>query len=224
MMAVVAKTKWDAVDDYLTDRLVQPDPLYDQIIERSAAAGLPAISVTATQGKLLQLLAKSIGARQILEIGTLGGYSATWMAKALPADGTVVTIDIEPRHAEVAKNNFKLAGVSDRVEVRIGKALEVLQRLAEQRRQFDFVFIDADKEGYPNYFEWSMKLTRPGGLIVADNVVRDGSVLDERSRDQQVTGIRRFIDAVAASSKVSATAIQTVGSKGWDGLAIIRVE
>jgi predicted O-methyltransferase YrrM len=219
----MASKQWDAVDDFLTERLVQPDPVYRQIIERSDAAGLPAISVTATQGKLLQLLARSIRARQILEIGTLGGYSATWMAKALPADGKVVTIDIEPRHADVAKSNFALAGVSDRVELIVGKALDVLQRLAEQKRRFDFVFIDADKQGYPEYFDWSMKLTRPGGLIVADNVVRDGTVLEQRSRDQQVTGIRRFIDAVAAAPQASATAIQTVGSKGWDGLAIILV-
>ncbi len=214
--------RWDAVDQYLTERLVQPDPVFQQIIERSDQAGLPPISVTAAQGKLLELLARSIGARRILEIGTLGGYSAGWMARALPADGKIVTIELEPRHAEVARENLKLAGVGDRVEVIVGAASIVLARLAGGP-PFDFVFIDADKGCYPDYLKWSLELTRPGGLIVADNVVRDGRVLDARSHDQDVLGIRRFLEAAAAAPNANATAIQTVGSKGYDGFAVVLV-
>lgn len=215
---------WSAVDDFLDDQLVKPDPVFDEIIERSQAAGLPAISVTASQGKFLQLLARAIKAQRILEIGTLGGYSAVWMAKGLPSGGVLVTLELEPRHAEVARQNVELAGVADRVEVMVGAAATSLAKLARDRRPpFDLVFIDADKGGYPTYFEWSMKLTRPGALIVADNVVRDGKVIDRRTRDSNTLGIRRFMEAVASEPRATATAMQTVGSKGYDGLALILV-
>lgn len=215
---------WTAVDAYLTEQLVRPDPVFDDILKRSDEAGLPAISITAPQGRFLQLLVRAMGARQVLEIGTLGGYSATWMAKGLAQGGRLVSIELEPRHAEVARANFKRAGVSDAVEVIVGPAAEVLARMAKERAaSFDFVFIDADKGGYPEYFRRSMALARPGAMIVADNVVRDGKVADAGSRDENVVGIRRFLEAVAAEPRATGTVLQTVGSKGYDGLALVLV-
>jgi predicted O-methyltransferase YrrM len=203
---------------------VPPDPALDAALAASEAAGLPPINVAPNQGKLLMLLAQIQGARRILEIGTLGGYSTIWLARALPADGRVVTLEADRRHAGVARANFAHAGLSDLIELRVGRALDTLPQLvAEGLEPFDMVFIDADKPGNPDYLAWALKLTRRGSLIIADNVVRDGRVADAKSRDSSVRGIRRFNALLAAEPRVSATAIQTVGSKGYDGFAIALV-
>jgi predicted O-methyltransferase YrrM len=213
---------WSAVESYITDLLVPPDPALEAALEASAAAGLPAINVAPTAGKLLQLLARIQGARAILEIGTLGGYSTIWLARALPAGGRLITLEADPKHAEVARENIARAGLAASVEVRVGKALETLPAVAaEGHGPFDLVFIDADKPSNPGYFAWAMRLTRPGSLIIVDNVVRDGKVADQASADPSVIGVRRLNELIAAEPRVSATAIQTVGSKGYDGLAVI---
>ena len=215
---------WTAIDDYIVGALAPSDPALDQALADSKAAGLPAINVAPNQGKLLQLLARMIGARRILEVGTLGGYSTIWLARALPADGRLISLEYSPAHAEVARANLARAGLSDRVEVRLGPALDSLPTLAAEAKQpFDLVFIDADKENNPGYFAWALKLTRPGGLIIVDNVVRGGAVVDAASQDPNVLGIRRMYDIIAAEPRVSATAVQTVGSKGHDGFAIALV-
>jgi predicted O-methyltransferase YrrM len=215
---------WTAVDRYFDELFVPQDEALDAALEASAAAGLPAIDVAPNQGKLLSLLARMQGARKILEIGTLGGYSTIWLARALPADGRVISLEASVRHAEVARANVARAGLAKVVEVRVGKALDSLPRLAAERQgPFDLIFIDADKGNNPGYFEWSMKLARPGSVIIADNVVRDGAVIDATSRDADIRGIRQFNEMVAADSRVSAAAIQTVGSKGYDGFAIVLV-
>jgi predicted O-methyltransferase YrrM len=215
---------WTAVDRYYDDLFVPPDQALDAALEASAAAGLPAIDVAPNQGKLLYLLARMQGARRILEIGTLGGYSTIWLARALPADGRVISLEASARHAEVARANIARAGLATMVEVRVGKALDSLPRLAaEGRGPFDLIFIDADKGNNSRYFEWAVKLARRGSAIIADNVVRDGAVIDAKSRDADIRGIRRFNEMVAADPRVSATAIQTVGSKGYDGFAIVLV-
>jgi len=216
--------QWTAVDRYITDLLIPPDPALDAALQASAAAGLPPISVTPNQGKLLQLLAKIGGARNILEIGTLGGYSTIWLARALPKTGRLITLEADRKHAEVARANIARAGLSDVVEVRLGRALDALPQLAAERRApFDLIFIDADKAATADYFTWSLKLSRPGSLIIVDNVVRKGAVIDAASRDEDVQGIRRFNQLLSAEKRVSATAIQTVGSKGYDGFAIALV-
>ena len=216
--------RWTAVDRYITDLLVRPDPALDAALQASAAAGLPPISVSASQGKLLMLLARAQSARHILEIGTLGGYSTIWLAKSLPLDGHLITLEADPKHAAVARANITHAGFAAVVEVRLGPALETLpQLLAEGLGPFDLIFIDADKEGYPEYWGWALKLSRRGTTIVADNVVREGAVADAASRDERVQGVRRFNELVAAEPRVSATAIQTVGSKGYDGFALALV-
>jgi predicted O-methyltransferase YrrM len=223
-LEVAAEEQWTAVDRYLTDLFVPPDPALDAAVEASAAAGLPAIQVAPIQGKLLHLLAQLQGARTILEIGTLGGYSAIWLARALPADGQLITLEADRRHAEVARANIARAGLDGVVEVRLGPALEALpQLLAQGHGPFDFIFIDADKPAYPDYFTWALKLTRRGSVIVADNVVRRGAVVDSESSDPDVQGVRRFNELVAAEPRVSATALQTVGAKGYDGLVIALV-
>jgi predicted O-methyltransferase YrrM len=215
---------WTAVDTYITDLFVGNDPALEDALKASAAAGLPAIQVSANQGKLLQLLASIRGARRILEIGTLGGYSTIWLARALPADGRLITLEAEPKHAEVARANISRAGLAGLVEVRVGRALETLPKLAaEARDPFDLIFIDADKPGYPDYFKWAMKLSRRGTVIIADNVVRKGAVIDEKSADPLVQGIRKMNSLIAKEPRVSATAVQTVGSKGHDGLTIAIV-
>jgi len=220
----MSQDQWSAVDRYITDRVVPSDPALDAALADSAAAGLPAIAVAPNQGKFLQVLARAIGARSILEIGTLGGYSTIWLARALPEGGRLITLESEPRHAEVARANLARAGLADRVEVRLGQALETLPRLrAEGLGPFDFVFIDADKVNTPEYFTRSLDLTRAGGLIVVDNVVRKGAVADSGGDDPSVLGVRRFYETLAAEPRVSATAIQTVGSKGYDGFAIALV-
>jgi len=215
---------WTAVDRYITDLFVPLDPALDAALADSAAAGLPEINVAPNQGKLLMLLAQIQGARHILEIGTLGGYSTIWLARALPPGGRLITLEADPAHAAVAAGNIARAGLSEAIEMRVGPALETLPRLAaEGRGPFDLVFIDADKPSNPDYLAWSLKLTRRGSLIIADNVVRDGAVANPRSRDPSILGIRRFNERVAADPRLSATAIQTVGVKGYDGLALVRV-
>jgi predicted O-methyltransferase YrrM len=218
----MTEKQWSAVDAYFGGLLVGEDGALQAALADSDAAGLPAISVTPCQGKLLMLLAQIQGARRILEIGTLGGYSTIWLARALPAGGSLVTLEFNPRHAEVARHNLARAGLADKVDVRVGRALDTLPRLVDGE-PFDFVFIDADKPSNPDYFQWALKLTRRGSVIVADNVVRSGHVIDAASADPNIVGIRRFIELVAAEKRVSATAIQTVGQKGYDGFALLRV-
>jgi predicted O-methyltransferase YrrM len=221
----MSQTLWSAIDDYIVGTLSPSDPALDQVLADSRAAGLPAINVAPNQGKLLQLLAQMIGARRVLEVGTLGGYSTIWLARALPADGRLITLEHSPLHAEVARRNIARAGLADVVEVRVGAALDSLPVLAaENPEPFDLAFIDADKENNPHYFTWALKLTRPGGVIIVDNVVRAGSVIDGDSQDPNVRGVRLLYELIAAEPRVSATAVQTVGSKGHDGFAIARVK
>ncbi|WP_224364333.1 O-methyltransferase [Hyalangium versicolor] len=212
---------WTAVDDYLVSSLVEADPILEQALADSHAAGLPSINVAPNQGKLLHLLVRMIGAKRILEVGTLGGYSTIWLARALPPEGRVITLEYEPRHAEVAHKNLARAGLSGQVEVQVGRAIDLLPKL-EPAAPFDFVFIDADKPSNPDYFAWALKLTRPGSVIVVDNVVRSGAVVEPQG-NATVQGIRRMMEMIAAEPRVTATAIQTVGSKGWDGFCLIRV-
>lgn len=212
--------RWDDVDRYIGDTLVQPDAALAAALEASDAAGLPAISVSPAHGKLLWLLARSIGAKRILEIGTLGGYSAIWLARGLAPGGRLVTLEAAEKHAAVARENLTHAGLSDRVDVRVGRALDTLPQL---EGPFDLTFIDADKQNNPDYFRWALKLSRAGSLIVVDNVVRDGAVIDARSRDAAVQGVRRLYELIAAEPRVAATAVQTVGVKGYDGLAVALV-
>jgi predicted O-methyltransferase YrrM len=215
---------WVAVESYLDGLLIPADAALDAALADSAKAGLPEIAVSASQGKLLHLLAKMQGARKILEIGTLGGYSTIWLARALPARGRVVTLEAEKKHAEVARRNIARAGLSGKVEVRVGPALAMLSQMAGERRAaYDFVFIDADKENTTEYFEWALRLSRSGSVIVVDNVIRDGEVADAASSDPRVQGIRRFNEALAREKRVSATTIQTVGSKGYDGFTLAVV-
>lgn len=220
----MTQAQWTEVDRYLNDTLTRSDAALRSALKASAAAGLPPINVAPNQGKFLQLLAQLQGAKKILEIGTLGGYSTIWLARALPPGGRLITLEYEPKHAEVARANLANAGLSDRVEVRVGRAVDTLPQLAaEGLAPFDFVFIDADKSGYPDYFEWSMKLTRRGGVIVLDNVIRAGAVADPNNTDPNVQGVRRAHERIAAEPRVSATAIQTVGLKGYDGFTIALV-
>jgi predicted O-methyltransferase YrrM len=216
--------QWTAVDAYLTDLLVPPDPALDAVLEASAAAGLPPHHVSPTQGKLLMLLARVQGARTILEIGTMGGYSTVWLARSLPADGRLITLEVDPKHAEVARANIARCGLAKVVELHVGPALDTLARLAaEGRGPFDLIFIDADKASHADYFACAVQLARPGSLIIADNVVRSGAVVDSKSADPSVQGVRLLHERLAAEPRVEATAIQTVGSKGYDGFAIALV-
>ncbi len=220
----MTQERWTAVDSYITGLLHAPDPALDAALADSEAAGLPSIAVTPPQGKLLTLLALGVKARNILEIGTLGGYSTICLARALPPGGGLITLEYEPKHATVARANIARAGLADVVEVRVGRAQDILPKLAaEGRGPFDMIFIDADKPGYSEYLAWAVKLSRRGTLIIADNVVRDGEVIDPNSDDAMVQGIRRFYEALAAESRVSATTIQTVGAKGYDGFTIAVV-
>ena len=216
---------WTAVDRYFGDRLLTSDAALDSILAANRKAGLPPIDVTPLQGKFLELLARMSGARRVLEIGMLGGYSTAWLARALPSDGRIVSLELEPRHAEIARKNLESVGVSDRVEIRVGRAADSLQTLvASKAAPFDLIFIDADKAGYPDYLDWSLKLSRPGTVIVADNVVREGAVIDPESSDPNVQGVRRFTEKLAAEPRLTATALQTVSSKKHDGLilAVVR--
>jgi len=225
--------RWTAVDDYITGLLVPEDAALRDALEDSAAAGLPPIAVTPNQGKLLGLLARVQRAQRILELGTLGGYSTIWLARALPAGGRLITLEANAGYAEIARANIARAGLAERVELRVAPALETLPRLVDEGAgPFDLIFIDADKQNNPGYFEWSLKLSRPGTLIVVDNVVRGGAILDPDADDPTVgndgiRGVRRFFELLAAGvggGSIEATAIQTVGDKGYDGFALAIVE
>jgi predicted O-methyltransferase YrrM len=213
---------WDAVDDFIAGHLVEDDPALQAAIEASEAAGLPSINVAPNQGKLLMLLARAIGARKMLEIGTLGGYSTIWLARALLPDGRLVTLEANPDYAKVAHANIARAGLEGLVEIRVGRALDTLPSLAVEA-PFDLIFIDADKPSTPGYFQWAVRLARLGSLIVVDNVVREGAILDGASEDPNVLGMRRFFELAATDKRVSGTAIQTVGHKGHDGLAVLLI-
>ena len=214
---------WTAVDRYIADQLVPPDAALDAALASSAANGLPAIHVAPPQGKLLHVLARAIGAKRILEVGTLGGYSTIWLARALAPGGTLITLEYDPKHAKVARENIERAGLSGVVEIRVGNAIDTLPQVAaEGGEPFDLVFIDADKPGNPAYFAWAMKLVRPGSLIIVDNVVRNGGLIDPAG-DANVQGARRLCEAMAREPRVRATVIQTVGGKGYDGFAIAVV-
>jgi predicted O-methyltransferase YrrM len=215
---------WTQVDHYVETLFDPPDPALEAALRTSREAGLPAIQVTSSQGKLLSILAQSIQARSILEIGLLGGFSTIWLGRALPPGGKLVTLEVNPEHAAVARANLERAGLEGSVEIRLGPALESLPKLAaEGRGPFDLVFIDADKPNAAAYFAWALKLSHPGSLIITDNVVRNGAVADPSSRDPNVQGVRQFNAALAAEPRVTATVVQTVSSKGYDGFAIALV-
>ena len=220
----MTQQEWNEVDAYFTGKLAPPDAVLDAALRSSAAAGLPAIAVAPNQGKMLQLFARMVGAKRILEIGTLGGYSAIWLATALPPDGKLITLEVERRHADVAAANIARAGLEKKVEIRVGRALDTLPKLvAEHAGPFDMVFIDADKQNNAGYFEWALKLSRRGTLIIVDNVVRNGAISDAGSKDSSVIGTRKLFDLMELDARVSATAVQTVGSTGYDGFAMAVV-
>lgn len=215
---------WNDVDDFITSLLVPADPVLDWALAASSAAGLPEIAVSPVQGMLLMILAKAVGARRILEIGTLGGYSTIWLARGLPPDGLLISLEFNPTHAAVARDNIDRAGFGEQVEVRVGRAQDTLPELVdEEQGPFDLIFIDADKPGYSDYLEWSLRLARPGTLIIADNVVRQGKVLDADSDDPNARAVRVFSEKMAADRRLASTILQTVGSKGYDGLAFALV-
>jgi predicted O-methyltransferase YrrM len=213
---------WTAVDDYLGSLFVPPDEGLDGAQRAAADAGLPPIAVSAAQGKFLHILARLHRARHILEIGTLGGYSTIWLARALPANGRLISLEFDPKHAEVAQGSLRRAGLDDRVEVKVGRAIDTLPTLAGGV-PFDLVFIDADKASTPDYLQWALKLTRPGSVIVVDNVIRDGKIIDTSGRDADVEGMRKALAMMAAEPRLTATALQTVGAKSYDGFAIALV-
>ena len=218
------KDQWTQVEHYLDALLAPTDDVIAAALEANREAGLPSIDVPASLGKFLALLIEISGSRRVLEVGLLGAYSTIWMARALPAGGQLVTLELEPRNAEIARINLARAGVLDRVEIRLGPALESMRVMADHSVEpFDFIFLDADKKSLPGYIEYSLKLARPGTLIVADNVVRDGKVLDRHSTDADIQGVRHFLDTVAAHPRLSGTAFQTVGARGYDGFAVVRV-
>jgi predicted O-methyltransferase YrrM len=215
---------WTAVDDNITSHLVRPDAALDAALAATSEAGMPAIAVSAPQGKMLALLARIAGARRILEIGTLGGYSTIWMARALPAGGRLVSLEVDPKHAEVARRNLTAAGVEGVAEIRVAPALDTLAQMVEAKEApFDLVFIDADKANIPAYVDRSIELSHPGTVIVVDNVVRNGALLDESGEKPDVVGVRRMHEQLAADPRVTATTIQTVGSKGYDGFTLVLV-
>ncbi|KHL92001.1 methyltransferase [Paenibacillus sp. IHB B 3415] len=215
------QNKWSKVDAYFNDKLLAADPVLDAVLDANEGAGLPAIDVAPNQGKLLYLLAKMKGAVNILEIGTLGGYSTIWLARALPEGGRLVSLEFEHDHVVVAEDNLRMAGLADKTEVIEGPALETLATLeARGYAPFDFIFIDADKPNNPHYLKWALKLARTGAVIVADNVVRDGEVIQAHSTDDRVQGVRQFMDLLSAEPRIESTALQTVGSKGYDGFVL----
>ena len=216
---------WRHVDSYLQAQFAVEDEALQAALASSRQAGLPPINVTALQGKFLHVLARLIGARHVIEVGALGGYSGIWLGRALPPGGKLVSLEIDPRHAEVARANLHRAGLSGTAEVRVGAALDLLPRVAEEmgERSFDLAFIDADKQNNAAYFDWALRLVRPGGAVVIDNVVRQGRVADSGCEDTDVVGTRRLFEAMAAAPGVSASALQTVGAKGYDGLALAIV-
>jgi predicted O-methyltransferase YrrM len=219
-----SKDTWTKVDHYFTEALIKPNRALDAAVKANRKAKLPAIDVTPLQGRFLEVLVRATGARRVLEIGTLGGYSTLWLARAVPDNGLVVTLELEAKHASIAQKNIEKAGLSRRVELRIGPAAETLAALvAASADPFDFIFIDADKAGYPGYLQSSLKLSRPGTLIVADNVVRDGKVIDPKDPDPNIRGVRRFTKLLAAEPRLRATVLQTVAGKGYDGFAMAVV-
>ncbi|MBT9330407.1 O-methyltransferase [Paracidobacterium acidisoli] len=226
-MATEEKTPlqlWTAVDAYISEQLIPADPVLDAALAASAEAGLPQIAVSAPQGKQLHLLARLMGARRILEIGTLGGYSTIWLARALPESGRLITLEADPKHAAVAGANIARAGLSGVVDLRLGRALDTLPQVAAGSSEpFDLIFIDADKENIPHYFDWSLRLARRGTLILVDNVIRDGEVTNPASTDPRIQGVRRFNEQLFAEPRVTATTIQTVGNKGYDGFTMALV-
>ena len=220
----MAQDLWATVDSYIADLFIAPDFALEAALDSSKAAGLPTINVSPSQGKLLHLLAKAQGARKILELGTLVGYSTLWLARALPFDGRLISLEIDPKRAQLARGNIARAELANTVEILVGRAADSMQRLlAEGRGPFDLIFIDADKPSYAEYLKWALKLSRPGTMIIADNVVRKGAVADPGSTDENVQGIRKFNQVLAAEKRVTTTVIQTVGSKGHDGFALILV-
>jgi len=220
----MSETLWKAVDGYLVDTLIGPEPALDETLKANTEANLPAIDVSPTQGKLLYLLAKMCGARRVLEIGTLGGYSTIWFAKSLPVGGSVITLELEEKHAAVARKNLEHAGFSGMVQVRVGPAIDSLAQLEKEGgKPFDLIFIDADKESGPAYLEVALRLSHVGTVIIVDNVIRDGAVADASSTDPRVVGSRRVLEMMGSNPRLEASALQTVGSKGYDGFAIAIV-
>lgn len=216
---------WRAVDEYFCEKLLGTDPVLDRLLENNAAAGLPPYDVSPAQGKLLHLLARMQEARNILEVGTLGGYGSVWLARALADDGHLITLEIDPGHAEVARRNLDMAGLAEKVQVMTGDALDSLAQIyANGHPPFDLVFIDADKERNAEYFSWAMELVRNGGLVIVDNVVRGGAVIEQNSDDPKVLGVRALIDLIESEHSVKATVVQTAGSKGYDGLVLAIVD
>lgn len=225
ILACMDQNLWNAVDRYLSDKLISPDQRIEDALEANACAGLPAIDVAPNQGKLLHLLARIQGASRILEIGTLGGYSTIWLARALPPTGQLITLELQPKHAAVAQSNIQRAGLSSLVDIRVGPALDSLTKLhAEKPAPFDFIFIDADKENNPHYLDWAIRLSRPGTLIITDNIVRDGAIIEDANEDPRVIGTRTFLEKLGKDPRLDATAIQTVGVKGYDGFAAAIVK
>jgi Predicted O-methyltransferase len=221
----MSKSIFEQVDAYIANLLGQEDEALKAATRSLEEAGMPAISVSPNQGKFLQVLAKLVNAKKILELGTLAGYSTIWMARALPPEGHLITLEYDPKHAEVARKNIERAGLAAQVEIRVGKALDILPQLqAEGAGPFDMIFIDADKPPYAEYFQWAVRLARPGTLIVADNVIREGKVLDEAPADEMVTGAQRFNNMLGANNDVTATILQMVGMKDHDGMALAVVK
>ncbi|MGG1441539.1 O-methyltransferase [Brevibacillus laterosporus] len=213
--------KWTEVDQYFNSMLLPSDPILNEVLQANAKAGMPAIDVAPNQGKLLYLLAKIRGAKKILEIGTLGGYSSIWLARALPQDGQLISLEYEQSFAHIAEENVKKAGLAEKVSILVGPALETLPTLQEKGMTgFDMIFIDADKQNNPHYLQWALKLCNPGAIILGDNVVRDGEVIHPESEDDRIQGIRQFIDLLSSEPRIESTAIQTVGSKGYDGFVL----
>lgn len=216
---------WEEVDQYITEHLIPHDPILERTLAANRLAQLPLYDVTPTQGKLLNLFVQMKGAKRILEIGTLGAYSTIWMARALPSDGKIVTLELDPFHAQVAEANLSFAQLSHMVELRVGEALQQLAQMADEGVEaFDFIFIDADKPNNPKYLQWALHFSHPGTVIIGDNVIRDGEIINEQSEDDRVQGVRQFYDLLAEEPRITATAIQTVGSKGYDGfmMGIVR--
>jgi predicted O-methyltransferase YrrM len=220
----MSQDQWTAVDRYFTEQLHLSDAALEAVMQANSAAALPAIDVAPNQGKLLHLLVRLTHTRKILEIGTLGGYSTIWLARALPPGGRLISLEFSPRHADIARFNIQRAGLSDRVEIRVAPALESLPIVEKEGLgPFDFIFIDADKPNNPGYLEWAINLSRPGALIIVDNVVRDGAIVDASSTDPTIQGTRRMFEMMSLDSRLSSTALQTVGSKGYDGFAMAMV-
>ncbi len=219
------QNSWADVDRFITDHLLDSDPILENVLQNSLKKGLPSIHVAPNQGKFLHILALSCQAKNILEIGTLGAYSSIWLARALPADGSLITLEANPHHAHIAAENIKSAGLSHLIHIKIGRALDILPTLASPGHpSFDFIFIDADKPNNSQYFQWALRLSHPGSIIVIDNVIRDGRIIDSNNQDPSVQGTRDLYQILGREKKVTATAVQTVGSKGYDGFVIMRVK